>query len=507
MNWLIEARFCRCLMPEVRFGILYIEKSEGNAVNGGTVVVNPVRGRLGVFFMVLADLGILYGSYGLAFLLRFTNDIPQVNLEPFLDVAPWLGLAALLVFYLFDLYTRIERKDIHRFIYTTGLAVGLLTLFLVVMSFWIRGFSMPRSVILLGAVIQALLMCLLRALVWYILLKKGGKKRVLLTGKRLEDAMPVAEKFLQHSPGWFHLESFVPVHERRELVSRMKDVDIVLLSPDLTKEEKGEILSYAFKFRKEALIVPDLYELFMAGADTQQVDDMLVFSVLPPTLSKEQRLLKRTMDVVLAAVMLVLASPIMLLLAVLIPLTSRGPAIYRQERLGLNGKPFMLYKFRSMVQDAEKMTGPVLAAENDPRITPLGRWMRATRLDELPQLFNVLKGDMSLVGPRPERAFFVEQLKEEFPEYTYRMMVKPGITGLAQLMAKYTTTAQDKLRYDLMYIRNYSIVLDLKILFQTILVVLTREQAEGVRARSKDQDRLLRELLKGQSEMAVSREK
>ena len=494
-------------MNDAIFGILYIEKSDGIEVNGGAVVGNPVRGRLGVILMVMADLGILYGSFLLAFLFRFRNEIPQGNLEPFLTIAPWLGLAAVLVFYLFDLYTRIERKDIHRLIYTAGLAVGLLTLILVVLSFWVRGFALPRSVILLGAVIQAFLMCLLRAFVWYVRLQKGGKKRVLLVGKRLADAMRVAEKFLRHSPGWFHLETFVPVHEKRDLVSRMKEADVILLSHDLTKEEKGEVLSYASKYQKEALIVPDLYELFIAGAESQQVDDMLVFSVLPPTLSKGQRLMKRAMDVALASVMLIMASPVMLLLAVLIPLTSHGPAIYRQERLGRNGKPFMLYKFRSMVQDAEKKTGPVLATEDDPRITPLGRWMRATRLDELPQLFNVLKGDMSLVGPRPERAFFVEQFKEELPEYTYRMMVKPGVTGLAQLMAKYTTAAQDKLRYDLMYVRNYSIVLDIKILLQTMLVVLRREQAAGVSERSKEQERLLRELLKGQTEMAVSREK
>lgn len=494
-------------MPERLLLFYSVEKFDRKAVNGGTVVVRPVQARFGVLLIVMLDLIILYGSYGLAFLLRFSKDIPPDNLEPFLDVAPWLGLTALLIFYLFDLYTRIERKDIHRFIYMTGLAVGLLTLFLVVISFWARGFAMPRSVIILGAVIQVLLMCSLRALVWYVRLKKGGKKRVLLVGKRLEDAMQVAEKFMQHSPGWFHLEAFVSVHEKRDIIFRVQEADVILLSTDLTKEEKGEVLSYVSKYQKEALIVPDLYELFIAGAEIQQVDDMLVFSVFPPMLTKGQRLMKRTMDVVLAMVMLIMASPIILLLAILIPLTSPGPVIYRQERLGLNGKPFMLYKFRSMVQDAEKQTGPVLAMEDDPRITPLGRWMRATRLDELPQLFNVLKGDMSLVGPRPERPFFVEQFKEELPEYTYRMMVKPGITGLAQLMAKYTTAPQDKLRYDLMYVRNYSIVLDLKILLQTMLVVLRREQSAGVCVRSKEQERLLRELLKGQSEMAVSREK
>ena len=170
----------------------------------------------------------------------------------------------------------------------------------------------------------------------------------------------------------------------------------------------------------------------------------------------------------------------MLLLLILIPLTSKGNPIYSQVRIGKNGKPYMIYKFRTMVHDAERHTGPVLAADKNHGLLGLagsfGPW-----LDELPQLFNVLKGDMSLVGPRPERPHFMKQYQKEHPDYLYRIAVKPGITGLAQVKAKYSTTAEEKLRYDLMYIRNYTLLLDIKLLFQTLIVVLRGVQAKGVK--------------------------
>jgi lipopolysaccharide/colanic/teichoic acid biosynthesis glycosyltransferase len=150
-----------------------------------------------------------------------------------------------------------------------------------------------------------------------------------------------------------------------------------------------------------------------------------------------------------------------------------------QERVGQNGRVFRLYKLRTMVTGAEEGTGPVLAATDDARITPVGRWLRATRLDELPQVFNVLKGEMSFVGPRPERPEFVERFRAESPAYHYRHLVKPGLTGLAQVQGRYSTSAEDKLRFDLYYIRNYSLLLDLQILLQTIPIVITPAAARG----------------------------
>ena len=200
-------------------------------------------------------------------------------------------------------------------------------------------------------------------------------------------------------------------------------------------------------------------------------------------LTAEQRVLKRILDIAVAVTALIILSPVMLITAVMIKLDSKGPVLYSQERVGLYGKTFFVHKFRSMKQDAEAKCGPVLAAEGDPRITKFGRFMRATRLDELPQLFNVLQGEMSIVGPRPERPFFVKQFIAQKPEYDYRHNVKPGITGLAQIAGKYNTSAYDKLIYDLLYIQDVSVKTDLMIMLQTFKVLLTKSSTEGVQGK------------------------
>lgn len=187
------------------------------------------------------------------------------------------------------------------------------------------------------------------------------------------------------------------------------------------------------------------------------------------------RVTKRALDILLASIGLIVALPIFLVLGILIKLDSRGPIFYRQERVGEKGKPFMLIKFRSMRQDAEIATGPVWASENDPRVTRLGRMMRLLRLDEIPQMINVLKGEMSFVGPRPERQVFVEQLRKKIPYYDLRFTVKPGLTGWAQIKYQYGSTEEDaleKLQYDLYYIKHLSPLFDLTIVMETIQVIL-----------------------------------
>jgi sugar transferase (PEP-CTERM system associated) len=190
---------------------------------------------------------------------------------------------------------------------------------------------------------------------------------------------------------------------------------------------------------------------------------------------------KRALDAALAAIGLVIGTPLMLIVGALVKLTSPGPVFYHQERVGLNGRVFTVHKFRTMRTDAESGTGPVWAKQNDTRITPLGRFLRRTRLDELPQLWNVLKGDMSLVGPRPERPTFVAQLTETIPFYGQRHVVKPGLTGWAQIRYTYGASVEDavqKLQYDLFYIKNLSIALDLVILIETLKTVILRRGAQ-----------------------------
>jgi len=205
-----------------------------------------------------------------------------------------------------------------------------------------------------------------------------------------------------------------------------------------------------------------------------------MFKVQKLGLNFEQLFFKRILDIIISIIGIVLTSPIMIIVSIIIKLTDGGNIFYKQERVTIGEKRFQVLKFRTMVMNAEKLTGPVLAGEDDPRITKIGKVMRATRIDELPQFFNILKGDMSVVGPRPERPFFVEKFKSEISDFKYRTLVKAGLTGVAQVMGKYTTTPEDKVRYDIIYIKNYSILLDLKLILQTIKIMFMKESSEGV---------------------------
>ena len=195
----------------------------------------------------------------------------------------------------------------------------------------------------------------------------------------------------------------------------------------------------------------------------------------------EQKIVKRLLDIAISAVGLLITSPLFLLIAISIKCTDRGPVFYKQKRLTQGGKEFKIYKFRTMIQDAEKGGRAVLARDEDDRILPVGKILRRLRLDELPQLWNILKGDMSMVGPRPERPELMAEIVEEIPEFVYRLKVKAGLTGYAQVYGKYNTTAYDKLKLDLTYIRNYSIFLDLKLILMTPKVMFLKESTEGVK--------------------------
>lgn len=220
----------------------------------------------------------------------------------------------------------------------------------------------------------------------------------------------------------------------------------------------------------------------------QKIDDVPVFQPKSLRVSMEQRAVKRTVDIIVAGMAAICALPFAISVALAIKLGDGGPVLYSQVRVSCFGKEYKVYKFRSRRVDSEKYSDPQLATEDDPRITKVGKFIRATRLDELPQILNVLNGDMSLVGPRSERPFFVEQFKRENPEYAYRYNIKPGITSLAQVFAKYNTTPYDKLVYDLMNIENYSILEDFIIMIQTIKILVTKSTTEGKDVSGKDLD-------------------
>lgn len=240
------------------------------------------------------------------------------------------------------------------------------------------------------------------------------------------------------------------------------------------------ILDYCGDLNVDIYMVPSLMDVITGHFKTHQIFGVPLMVLLQDHMPAWEAQVKRLMDLVVSAGILVVGAPVWLAVAAVIRWTSPGPAVYKQERVGRNGKTYVMYKFRSMYQDAEKRSGPQWASENDPRITPVGRFIRKTRLDEIPQFINVLKGEMSLVGPRPERPFFVEQLKQEIPWYVRRIKMKPGITGWAQVKHKYDSSIEDvkqKVLYDLYYFENMSLSLDIKILLRTFMVVLTGKGA------------------------------
>lgn len=261
----------------------------------------------------------------------------------------------------------------------------------------------------------------------------------------------------------------------RELIIQHKVKDVIVALEQEDTEKLIRIVDDIDITDVSVKIVPGFIHLISGLNRTNQIFGLPLIEVMPDPMPSWEKFTKRLFDILISLIILVVTLPIFLVLVLLIRLTSKGPAIFRQERVGLYGRPFTMYKFRTMYQDAEQRSGPVWAKENDPRITPVGFWLRKLRLDEIPQLFNVLKGDMSLVGPRPERQFFVDQFKKEIPLYTRRLRVRPGITGWAQVKWKYDESFEDvkeKTKYDLFYVENMSLRMDFKILINTLFTVI-----------------------------------
>jgi exopolysaccharide biosynthesis polyprenyl glycosylphosphotransferase len=259
-----------------------------------------------------------------------------------------------------------------------------------------------------------------------------------------------------------------------DLYSKENPYTSVILAPsDLHQQTFNQVLKAAQR-GVAIYAIPTIYEILLGRLNHLRINDLPLLELRLNPRSETQQLFKRWFDVFASIALIILLSIPMLIAAVIIKLTSPGPALYTQERVGKNGRTFKIFKFRSMFVDAEKSTGAVLASRSDPRVTWFGRFMRSTRIDELPQLFNILKGDMSFVGPRPERPVFVSQFEMEIPGYKERCRIRPGVTGLAQVSGNYETSADIKLKYDLAYVANQNMTLDLQILIRTLKTVLTR---------------------------------
>ncbi|MBE6879858.1 MAG: sugar transferase [Ruminococcaceae bacterium] len=287
----------------------------------------------------------------------------------------------------------------------------------------------------------------------------------------------------------------------RYITSRIMEFDGVAIC-DTPNEIRNDILKFCFKNSIRTYLVPKISDIIVRGGDTMELFDTPLILSKNYGLGIEQRVIKRAFDIFLSSIGIIIASPFMLATAIAIKLCDKGPVLYKQERLTIGGKVFKLLKFRSMVVNAESDGVARLASSNDSRVTPVGKIIRKIRFDELPQLFNIFKGDMSVVGPRPERPEISEQYEKEMPEFSFRLKVKAGLTGNAQVVGKYNTTPYDKLKLDLMYIERYSIAKDILLILKTVKIIfMPDESTEGIK------EGYITPIQKGESKTDTKKEK
>lgn len=265
------------------------------------------------------------------------------------------------------------------------------------------------------------------------------------------------------------------VHYQKKNLKKLIDQTEAVFICEIPSAEREEIINYCYERRKNIYYTPEIADIVESNAENYLLDDISVFNYNVKTLSIEQRVIKRLMDLILAIGMGIVTSPIWIVSAIAIKFYDHGSILFKQKRATLNGEIFEVYKFRTMRENVENRS----VTKDDDRITPPGKFLRKIRMDELPQLLNILKGDMSFVGPRPEMLENVNAYTEELPEFKYRLRVKAGLTGYAQIAGKYNTTPKDKLMMDLLYIERYSIWKDIQLLFQTAIVFLKADSTEA----------------------------
>ena len=429
-----------------------------------------------VICLVLATNLAMYFEWGLAW-----TDKADFHME----LLPILILLMLIMFNVYGLFSLLRKRVTEIFL---NLLVAIVNIFIVALAFTFlaRDFDYSRMVLLKSAFWALVFLYLWQYAMHQWEISQMPKQRTVLFAGADEQKY-LSAKITKYS-FTCELQAVCAGIDDPEWQPKINACRQIIIGAGIPAAEREKIVCYAEKNNKVVLIIPTFYEICCRNISLQKLDDLPLHQVSKFVVTSEQEVLKRAIDLVVAFLAGVFLLPIMLLAAIAIKLDSPGPVFYSQARVGQFGKIFSIYKFRSMFKDAEAKTGPVFAAEGDKRITRLGHILRATRIDELPQLFNVLRGDMSLVGPRPERPMFVEQYLKIRPEYVYRQNVKPGITGAAQIYGKYNTDAYDKLIYDLLYIQNISVMHDLTLMLQTFGVLLDKNATEGMKYCKKELD-------------------
>jgi exopolysaccharide biosynthesis polyprenyl glycosylphosphotransferase len=454
-----------------------------------------LREQSTIALLLALDLAWALIAYGLAFLVRiwlplpFTADLlPAARVWELRHMLPQILLAEIIILYFFGFYDLRALRAGFRPIVTSVTALFVLLLATTALYFFSGDVNFPRSVLVVYWLINTAGVAASREWISRRLAARSPV-RVLLVGTADE-----ITSFMRGvgSPRLHYIDVVGAVavggngavavggtpwlgtlDDLPRLLAEHDVAEIVLLSPLSWRDRLVDRLLRDGR-RPRVSVVPSVYDILVGRISTGRIHDVPLVEVVKNPRDDLSYVVKRLTDFAAAALLALITLPVLAIAALGVKLGSPGPVFYRQRRVGQGGGEFVIWKLRTMAHGAEEDSGPVLASADDRRVTPVGRVLRASRVDELPQLWNVLNGTMSLVGPRPERPEFVRRYADEIPGYLERFQVKPGLTGLAQVNGEYHTSASYKLKYDLAYIYNYSLTLDLKIMAETIKVMVTR---------------------------------
>jgi len=452
--------------------------------------------RINRSVLVAVDLLATYLALFLAYHLRFNVEVYPITkgippFAPYVALFPIITLIWPVVFYFRGLLQGRPQRSRVEEAFAVALAVAIAALVLNAGLAFYREFTYSRLVLGMFVVLDVIFVTAARSVFWSVMARVWSssrhRRRALVVGAG-ELGRMVAEKLAQHRELGLDVVGFLdddpgkakarfagfPVLgglDRLEEVAREYQVGLLYVALPLGSQHKTVgLLKRAEPLLLAVRVVPDLLQYYALRAGVEDLDGIPVINLTQIPLAGWNTLVKRAVDLLLSTLALLLLWPLLLLLALLVHFVEGGPVFYRQRRMGLDGKSFTILKFRTMIPNAEEDTGPRFAVPNDPRTTGIGTWLRRTSLDELPQLINVLRGDMSLVGPRPERPEFVERFRQRYPEYMSRHRVRAGITGWAQVHdLRGQTSIRRRIAYDLYYIDNWSLALDFKIMWLTML--------------------------------------
>jgi len=474
-------------------------------------MIGKKRTRL-IGLFILSDIIAILVSYFYSYFFRFYGYIipidPEKGIPPlksYIVVFPLFLVVHLAIFFIQGFYkTRLKRTKIDDFFFIILNAILTILMILAILNYlyaYSQGraplfqmeFKISHYFLAVYFVVVIFLVSVLRNQIYFFMKRRYARglslQNALIIGAG-EMGRAVAQKLSYYKDLGFVVKGFLddekkpgeiievdggvrvlgPIRDLEPILER-NNISDIYVALDLNNYPKIlEIFKVVHKYMVNVRLIPDLFQLLTLKARVEDLDGFPVISIDEPPLRGIMRGIKRIMDIIVSAFFLLFFSPLMLIAAILIKLSSKGPVLYHQERVGLDGRRFVMHKFRTMICDAEKQTGPMMCKLGDSRITKVGRFLRRFSIDEIPNLINVLKGEMSLIGPRPERPVFVKDFREKFPKYMLRHKVKSGITGWAQVHGlRQDTSIKKRIEYDFYYIQNWSLALDMKIVWKTLI--------------------------------------